>query len=87
MSNLEIYCVTDKEIPFLEESNYKLAAVGKGKFSEKYLKCNFKDNIFHKEQNYSELTSSLILVQNANDPVFSSFFFFVLILDIFVIYP
>ena len=56
MSNLEIYCVTDKEIPFLEESNYKLAAVGKGKFSDKYLKCNSKDNIFHKEQNYSELT-------------------------------
>ena len=27
MSNLEIYCVTDKEP--LEESNYKLAAVGK----------------------------------------------------------
>ena len=56
MSNLEIYCVTDKDIPFLEESNYKLAAVGKKKFSDKYLKCDFKDNIFYKEQNYSELT-------------------------------
>ena len=56
MSNLEIYCVTDKEVTFLEDSNYKLAAVGKQKFSNKYLKCDFKDNIFHKEQNYSELT-------------------------------
>tara|TARA_B100001123_G_C15249781_1_gene1002363 strand:- start:482 stop:1282 length:801 start_codon:yes stop_codon:yes gene_type:complete len=56
MSNLEIYCVTDKELPFLEESDYKLAAVGKGIFSEKYLKCDNGDNIFHKEKNYSELT-------------------------------
>ena len=56
MSNLEIYCVTDKEIPFLEESNYKLAAVGKKKFSDKYLKCDYMDNIFYKEKNYSELT-------------------------------
>ena len=56
MSNLEIYCVTDKEVPFLEKSNYKLAGVGRKKFSEKYLKCNYKDNIFFKEKNYSELT-------------------------------
>ena len=56
MTKLQIYCVTDKEIPFLEESDYKLAAVGKKKFSDKYLKCDFKDNIFHKEENYSELT-------------------------------
>ncbi len=56
MSKLQIYCVTDKEIPFLEESDYKLAAVGRKNFSDKYLKCDFKDNIFHKEENYSELT-------------------------------
>ncbi len=56
MSNLEIYCVTDKDIPFLEKSSYKLAAVGKKKFSDRYLKCDNKDNIFHKEENYSELT-------------------------------
>ena len=56
MQNLEIYCVTDKEVPFLEKTNYKLAAVGLGKFSRRYIKCNNKDNIFHKEKNYSELT-------------------------------
>tara|TARA_E500000178_G_scaffold348657_1_gene404112 strand:- start:327 stop:1121 length:795 start_codon:yes stop_codon:yes gene_type:complete len=56
MPNLDIYCVTDKEIPFLEKSNYKLAAVGKKKFSDKYLRCDNMDNIFHKEENYSELT-------------------------------
>ena len=56
MQNLEIYCVTDKEIPFLEKTSYKLAAVGLGKFSSRYIKCDNKDNIFHKEKNYSELT-------------------------------
>ncbi len=56
MSKLQIYCVTDKEIPFLENGKYKLAAVGEKEFSDKYLKCDFNDNIFHKEKNYSELT-------------------------------
>ena len=56
MENLEIYCVTDKEVPFLEKTNYKLAAVGLGKFPERYIKCDNKDNIYHKEKNYSELT-------------------------------
>ena len=56
MENLEIYCVTDKEVPFLEKTNYKLGAVGLGKFSKRYIKCDNKDNIFHKEKNYSELT-------------------------------
>ena len=56
MSNLEIYCVTDKELPFLEKSNYKLAGVGRSEFSSKYIKCDNLDNIYHKEKNYSELT-------------------------------
>ena len=56
MENLEIYCVTDKEVAFLEKTNYRLAAVGLHKFSSRYIKCDNKDNIFHKEKNYSELT-------------------------------
>ena len=56
MSDLEIYCVTDKELPFLEKSNYKLAGVGRSEFSSKYIKCDNLDNIYHKEKNYSELT-------------------------------
>ena len=56
MSNLEIYCVTDKELPFLEKSNYKLAGVGKSDFPGKYIKCDNLDNIYYKEKNYSELT-------------------------------
>ena len=44
MENLEIYYVTDKEVAFLEKTNYKLAAVGLGKFSNRYIKCDNKDN-------------------------------------------
>ena len=33
MKNIEIYCVTNKPIKFLENFNYKLCAVGKNNFS------------------------------------------------------
>ena len=33
-----------------------LVGVGQNKFNERYLKCDYKDNIYHKEQYYSELT-------------------------------
>ena len=42
MKNLEIYCVTNKSIKFLEKTGYKLAAVGREEFSKKYIKCNKK---------------------------------------------
>ncbi|WP_415286516.1 DUF4422 domain-containing protein [Candidatus Pelagibacter sp. Uisw_104] len=56
MKNLEIYCVTNKSINFLEKTKYKLAAVGSDSFSNKYIRCNNKKNIFYKEKYYSELT-------------------------------
>ena len=56
MNNLEIYCVTNKKLLFLENTNLKLAAVGKENFSDKYLKCDNKINIYDKEEYYSELT-------------------------------
>ena len=40
MKNIEIYCVTNKPIKFLETFNYQLCAVGESKFSEKYLLKN-----------------------------------------------
>ena len=33
MKNIEIYCVTNKPIKFLETFNYQLCAVGKNNFS------------------------------------------------------
>ncbi len=56
MSNLEIYCVTDKKLSFLEKTPYKLAAVGTDQFSDQYIKCDTLENIYYKERNYSELT-------------------------------
>ena len=56
MSKLEIYCVTNKAIKSLEKFQYKLCAVGKENLPDDYIKCNTGDNIFSKEEFYSELT-------------------------------
>ena len=58
MSSLDIYCVTNKIVNFIEKKNinYKIAWVGKGKPKLNYISCNEKDNIFFKEKYYSELT-------------------------------
>ena len=47
MKKLEIYCVTNKSIKCLEKTGYKLDAVGKEKFSKKYIKCNKKKKIIY----------------------------------------
>ena len=56
MKKLKIYCVTDKILKNLENTNLILAGVGKDNFPSNYLTCNTKDNIFVKEKHYSELT-------------------------------
>lgn len=57
MSNVKIYCVTNKEVNFIKKKNYFLSWVGNGGNSPAgYIKCDNLDNIFHKEKNYSELT-------------------------------
>ena len=56
MKNLDIYCVTNKKLDFLENTNLKLVGVGKEKFSQNYLECDTKININYKEKYYSELT-------------------------------
>ena len=56
MKNLEIYCVTNKKLDFLERTPFKLVGVGNEKFSQNYIRCDTKDNIYYKEQYYSELT-------------------------------
>jgi hypothetical protein len=53
---IEMYCVTNKRLKFLENFEYNLSWVGKEKSPDNYLKCDFKDNIFFKEKYYSELT-------------------------------
>ena len=56
MSDLEIYCVTNKRINILENFKYKLAIVGSEKFENNYLRSDKGKNIFDKEKYYSELT-------------------------------
>ncbi len=56
MSDLDIYCVTNKHVKFLKKSNYKIGWVGKEEPKNHYLTCNTKKNIFEKEKFYSELT-------------------------------
>jgi len=55
-NNLKIFCVTNKELPKLENSHLLMAGVGVNKFNKKYLDCSTKKNIFEKEKYYSELT-------------------------------
>ena len=56
MRKIEIFCVTNLEISFLESLGLNLVGVGKKKFSKKYITCLGGKNIQKKEKNYSELT-------------------------------
>ena len=71
-SNLEIFCVTNKRLNYLENFSYNLCWVGAGKAPEGYLTCNSENNIFFKEKYYSELTfhywywKNLLSLENKN---------------------
>ena len=54
-NNLQIFCVTNKELLLLEKTKYHLAGVGRDSFKNNYIKSNVDENIFHKEKHYSEL--------------------------------
>ena len=56
MSDLNIYCITNKRLKFLEDFCYNLAWVGQNKTPNNYLRCNNMINIYYKEKYYSELT-------------------------------
>ena len=56
MKDLEIYCVSNKTLDFLSNTNYEIGWVGKEKAPKNYLTCDSGDNIFYKEKYYSELT-------------------------------
>ena len=64
MKNLNIYCVTNKIVNFLNKTNYKIGWVGKEDPPENYILCNSNDNIFFKEKYYSELTFQYWLWKN-----------------------
>ena len=43
MINLDIYCVTNKKLDFLEKTPFKLAAVGNENFSKDYIRCYLRE--------------------------------------------
>ena len=56
MRKINLFCITNKPIFFLEKLDLKLVGVGKKKFSKKYIDCLKGKNIQNKEEHYSELT-------------------------------
>ena len=56
MSNIDMYCITNKKLSFLEKLPYFLGGVGKENFNNKYILPKTADNILYKEKYYSELT-------------------------------
>jgi len=56
MNSLKIYCVTNKPLKNLENSELLLAGVGQHEFTKNYIIPNNQKNIFYKEKYYSELT-------------------------------
>ena len=51
-----MYCITNKVVNLLNETNYNVGWVGREKPPNNYIPCNVQDNIFFKEKYYSELT-------------------------------
>ena len=64
MTNLKIYCVSDKPIASLEKLNLILAGVGQKNFPNNYITCLNGINIQNKEKYYSELTFHYWLWKN-----------------------
>ena len=56
MKNLKIYCVTNREINFIEKKNYNFGWVGNKPIPNSYISCRENNDIFYKEKYYSELT-------------------------------
>ena len=46
MSKIKFYCVSIKEIKFIEDKNYNFGWGGQGKSPHAYLNCNTLENIY-----------------------------------------
>ena len=51
--NIKLFCVTDKPLSKLENTNLILAGVCKYNFTSKYIDTSTKINIYNKEEYYS----------------------------------
>ncbi len=75
--NLKIYCVTNKEVDFINDKTHILSWVGGQNVPENYVSCNTGENIYYKEKFYSELTFHYWywknILPNENDNVWVGF--------------
>ncbi len=53
---LELYCVTNKRVPHLENLQINFGCVSTENLPSSYIRCDKGENIFFKEKYYSELT-------------------------------
>ena len=56
MGTVKFYCVTNKEVNFINKDNHNLCWVGDGNSPKNYIQCDNGINIYDKEKYYSELT-------------------------------
>ena len=61
MSNIDMYCVTNKKLNYLEKLPYYLGGVGKEEFNDKYIIPKTFDNIFIKKKLFRARLSILDL--------------------------
>ena len=47
MNKIKFYCVTNKQINFINKDEYNFGWVGKEISKINYIKCDFGDNIFY----------------------------------------
>ena len=72
MNKIKFYCITNKQINFINKEEYYFGWVGKEIPKKKYIKCDYGDNIFYKEKYYSELTFHRIVLSRKRRPPMAS---------------
>ena len=58
MNKMDIYCITNKRVEFLENFSYKLSWVGDQNVPNNYLRCDNKKNIFFKSTTAKRITEN-----------------------------
>ena len=58
MSNIDMYCITNKKLNYLEKLPYYLGGVGKEEFNDRYILPKSSHNIYIKKNIILNLLSS-----------------------------
>jgi hypothetical protein len=63
MDKIKFFCVTNKEVNFIEKENHNLCWVGSGDPPKNYIKCDNKINIYNKERVLFRTNISLLVLE------------------------